>query len=195
MMQIDVQATFLMGSTIAFIARRRLPHASPEWLARTRTAALIFGGVVFSPVWLYITLRWTPWETMYIWDLSTVPLLVISAFIPALSLSALAGFWITQRLITSRRMPIALLLNGAVVASCVVIVALAWDRFTFVGTLAEFQAGGRGNLLWSDLARAFIVANILIFGPAAILMVRWLKSVKVPDSAREQTPDGGSMAR
>jgi len=99
MMQIDLQSSFLVGSTMATLARRRLLAASPDWLARTRIVVLAFSAIVFAPVWLYITLRWTPWETMYIWDLATVPTWLLALFLPLISLGALVGFEMTRRLL------------------------------------------------------------------------------------------------
>jgi len=48
MMQIDLQSSFLVGSTMATLARRRLLAASPDWLARTRIVVLAFSAIVFA---------------------------------------------------------------------------------------------------------------------------------------------------
>ncbi len=175
-MQIDLQCSALIGSSMAFVARRKLGSASKEWIADAHIAVLTFAGLVFAPVWLYITLRWTPWESMYIWDLSTVPLLLVAAFLPALSLAALGGFAITHHLLTSQHGVAAGLVNAIIAASCGYIAWRGRAQAGFVGTIAEFQAGGRGNLLHSDLATMFIVAGVLVFAPAAIITIRWLRS-------------------
>jgi hypothetical protein len=184
MLQIDLQCSFLVGSLMARLAWPRLRTASPEWLARTRTVVMAFGGIVFAPVWAYITLRWTPWESMYTWDLSTLPLLLVAAFLPALSVAAMLGFWATQHLLLAGRKLAALSLNGVVVASVALVVGLGFRRATFVGTLEQFRAGPEMNFLTSDLARMLVVATVLVFGPAAILIYAWLR----------ESPDGGSAA-
>jgi hypothetical protein len=175
MMPIDLQCSFLVGSMMAFISGRRLPMATPTWLARARILALIFGGIVFTPVWIYITLRWTPWESMYVWDLSSVPFSLVALFPPGLSLAALLGFNTTARLLSTRRVISSVGINLLVLASCVAVVVPGWERFTFVGTLEEFAAGMRGNLLKSDLALFVIAVTVLFFAPAAVLIVRALR--------------------
>jgi hypothetical protein len=175
MMPVDLQCTFLVGGAMAFIARRRLATASEEWMARTRTVVLVFSGIVFAPVWTYITLRWTGWETMYAWDLSTVPFLLVAAFLPAMGVTTLGGFWSTERLLAKGRTAAAVALNAVVAGSCVAIVGPRWDRFTFVGTVAQFDAGDRGNLLHSDFAVMMAIATVLVFGPAAVLIIHWLR--------------------
>ncbi len=176
MIQIDLQASFLVGSTMALVARKRLRSASDEWIANARNVVLAFGGMVFAPVWLYITLRWCDWETMYMWDLSTVPRLLLVLFLPCLALAGLAGFYLTKRLIRANKLPAALLINGVVIATCVAVALIGWDRFTFVGTVAEFEAGGRGNLLGSDLLRWLGLGALFVFAPAAVLIVHWLRT-------------------
>jgi hypothetical protein len=176
MMQIDLQCSALIGSAMAGIAHKKLSSASKEWIADAHIAVLVFAGLVFAPVWLYITLRWTPWESMYIWDLSTVPLLLVCAFLPALSLAALGGFAMTHHLLTGKHLGLALLGNGILAGSCAFVAIRGHEQAGFVGTLAEFQAGGRGNLLHSDLAVMFVIAGVLVFAPAAIITIRWLRS-------------------
>src|SRR5215813_8049153 len=176
MMQIDLQCSLLVGSSMAFVARSRLARASKDWIADAHIAVLAFAGLVFAPVWLYITLRWTPWETMYLWDLSTVPMLLVAAFLPALSLAALAGFSLTHHLLVARQALPAAVVNGLAAASCIYIALRGRDQAGFVGTLAEFEAGGRGNLLHSDLALMFAIAGVLVFAPAAFITIRWLRS-------------------
>jgi hypothetical protein len=175
MMQIDLQCSMLVGSAMACVARRRLARATPAWIAGAHVAVLAFAGLVFAPVWLYITLRWTPWETMYVWDLSTVPMLLVALFLPALSVAALAGFSLTHHLLVARRAAAAAAANGIVLASCIFVAARGWERAGFVGTLAQFRAGGRGNLLHSDLAVMFVVAGVLVFAPAAAITIHWLR--------------------
>src|SRR5215471_12963958 len=123
MMQIDLQCSALIGSAMAFVARKKLGSATKEWIADAHIAVLTFAGLVFAPVWLYITMRWTPWESMYIWDLSSVPMLLVAAFLPALSLAALAGFAMTHHLLTSDRALLAALANGVIAGSCLLV---AW---------------------------------------------------------------------
>jgi hypothetical protein len=176
MMQIDLQCSALIGSAMAFVARKKLGSATKEWIADAHIAVLTFAGLVFAPVWLYITMRWTPWESMYIWDLSTVPMLLVAAFLPALSLAALGGFALTHHLLTSQHVLAAGLVNAFIAGSCLYIAWRGHAQAGFVGTIAEFQAGGRGNLLHSDLAIMFIVAGALVFAPAAIITIRWLRS-------------------
>jgi hypothetical protein len=175
MLQIDLQCSFLVGAAMAGIARKRLRDAPPEWLARTRTVVMAFGGIVFAPVWTYITLRWTPWESMYLWDLSTIPTLLVAAFVPGLSIAAMLGFWATQRLLVSGRGAAAIALNALVAATAVAIVARGWDRATFVGTLAQYREGPTANVLSSDLAQMLAVATALVFVPAAVLIYSWLR--------------------
>jgi hypothetical protein len=185
MMQIDLQCSMLIGSAMAFAARRRLARASPEWIADAHIAVLVFAGLVFAPVWLYITLRWTAWETMYLWDLSTVPRGLVAAFLPALSLAALGGFALTHHLLVGGRPGLCALANGLAAASCAIVALGGWDRATFVGSLADFAAGARPNLLRSDLVLAFGVAGALVFTPAAILTLRWLRSPSLAPKASE----------
>jgi hypothetical protein len=175
MLQIDLQCSFVVGSLMAHLARRRLRTASPAWLASTRTVVMAFGGIVFAPVWTYITLAWTPWESMYNWDRSTIPVLLVAAFVPGLSVAAMLGFWVTQHLLVTDRPRLALVVNGAVAATVVAIVAVGWRRATFVGTLEQFRAGPTPNILESDLARMLVVATVLVFAPAGILIYRWLR--------------------
>lgn len=181
MMQIDLQCTFLVGSLMAYLSRKKLIVASPEWIARTRNVVLAFGGIIFAPVWLYITLRWTPWETMYIWDLSTVPFWFVALFLPFLSITALIGWRITQKLIRSKKMLLSFLINGAVLASVIVVVALGWEQAGFVGTLEEFRAGQRGNLFQSDLIAMLAVTSLWVFLPAGGLIITWLRSPAEPN--------------
>jgi len=175
MMQIDLQSSFLVGSTMATLARRRLLAASPDWLARTRIVVLAFSAIVFAPVWLYITLRWTPWETMYIWDLATVPTWLLALFLPLISLGALVGFEMTRRLLHGGHRGRALAFNGLVVASVALIIWRGRAEAAFVGSIEEFDAGGRGNLLHSDLAAMLLVATALVFIPVAGLITFWLR--------------------
>jgi len=176
MMQIDLQCSALIGSTMAFVARKKLGSATKEWIADAHIAVLTFAGLVFAPVWLYITLRWTPWESMYVWDLSTVPTLLVCAFLPGLSLAALGGFAMTHHLLAGKHAGLCLLSNAILAGSCAFVAIRGHDQAGFVGTLAEFEAGGRGNLLHSDLAVMFLVAGVLVFAPAAIITIRWLRS-------------------
>jgi hypothetical protein len=175
MLQIDLQCSFLIGSLMAHLAGPRLRTASPAWLARTRSVVMAFGGIVFAPVWTYITLKWTPWESMYHWDLSTIPYLLVAAFLPGLSVAAMLGFWATQRLVLGGRGLAALALNGVVAAVSIAIVVVGWRRATFVGTLEQFNAGAEPNFLHSDLLRMLAVATLLVFGPAAVLIYSWLR--------------------
>ena len=176
MMQIDLQCSALIGSAMAGIAHRKLASASKEWIADAHIAVLTFAGLVFAPVWLYLTLRWTPWESMYLWDLTTVPQLVVALFLPALSLCALGGFAMTHHLLIGKHGTLALAANALLAGSCALITWRGRAQAGFVGTLAEFDAGGRGNLLHSDLAIFFIIAGVLVFAPAAIITIRWLRS-------------------
>lgn len=175
MMQVDLQSSFLLGSGMAIVARRRLRTADAAWLARTHAVVLAVGGAVFAPVWLYITLRWTGWETMYRWDLATIPPWLVAAFLPAISLAALLGFRITAALIRAERVALALALDALLAASCAAIVALGWQRVIVVGTMAERRAGTAGRFLGSELAATLAVATVLIVAPVAVLVVRWLR--------------------
>lgn len=175
MMQIDLQSSFLVGSAMATLARRRLVGAPPEWLARTRIVVLAFSGIVFAPVWLYITLRWTPWETMYTWDLATVPTWLLALFLPLISLAALIGFELTRRLLAAGQRGRALAFNGMVLLSVALIAWRGRAQAGFVGSIEEFEAGGRGNLLHSDLAAMLLVATGLVFIPVAGLVTYWLR--------------------
>lgn len=183
MMQIDLQSSFLVGSSMAALARRRFVGASDDWLDRTRIVVLAFAGIVFAPVWLYITLRWTAWETMYRWDLDTIPLWLVVSFLPCLSLTAVLGFEATRRTLAAGRPGRALVVNAPVIASVALIVWSGRDRAGFVGSLDEFAAGGRGNLLHSDLAVMFLVATALVFVPCAGLIVYWLRWSRDDDRA------------
>jgi hypothetical protein len=175
MMQIDLQSSFLVGSAMAAISRDRLVSRPAEGLARGRTLALVFGALIFTPIWIYITVRWTGWESMYTWDWTTVPRIVLTLFPPGLSIAAVAGFSITAALLASGRQRIAAVINAAMLGSCLVIILLRWDRFTFVGTKTEFLSGERGNLFHSDLLRFVVWASILFFAPAAFILFRQLR--------------------
>lgn len=175
MIQVDLQASFLVGSTVALVARRRLRDADEDELRRVRTVALAYAATVFAPVWLYITWRWTAWEMMYFWDRDTVPELLIAAFLPGIALSTLGGFWITQRLVCAEKPAAAFAVIGVVFASCVAVTVWGWERVNYVGTVAGFEAGERGNLVGSDLFYAFIAASLLVFLPTAIIVIRWLR--------------------
>lgn len=175
MIQVDLQASFLVGSAVALVGRRRLREADDDELRRVRTVALAYASTVFAPVWLYITWRWTGWEMMYFWDRDTVPEILIAAFLPGIALAALAGFWITEKLVCARRMGAAFAVIGAVFASCVAVAIWGWERVNYVGTVAGFEAGERGNLVGSDLFYAFGVVSLLVFLPTAILAIRWLR--------------------
>lgn len=175
MMQIDPQCSFLVGSAMALVSRRRLRRATPRRLAETRNVVLAFTGAVFAPVWIYITLRWTGWETMYVWDADTVPLWLVAVFLPLLSLTALVGFHVTQTLVRRDRTRAAIVIFAAVAASCVAIAGVGWDRVTYVGDVAGYRAGERANILSSDLLLMFGVGGVLVFGPTAALVIHWLK--------------------
>lgn len=174
MMQIDLQCSFLVGSVMALIAHQRLRSGS-EWLTRGRMLALGFGAIVFTPVWIYISLRWTPWESMYVWDRTTVPLALVALFPAGLSLVALAGFSLTAALLSAGRARLAIAINAALVGSCIFVILLGWDRFTFVGTQAEFMSGKRGNLLESDLMSFIARTSILFIAPAMFFLIRELR--------------------
>lgn len=173
MMQIDLQCSYLIGASMAFMAGRRLKRR--ERLANARTLVLIVGGMVFAPVWLFITLRWPEWETMYLWDRGTLPLWLVALFLPAISVVASAGFWVTSRLLADGRKRTAYAITGVLAASCAVPMVLGWERVKTVGTLAEYEAGLRGNLLESDLMAMFIVATVWVFTPVAVIVRKWLK--------------------
>jgi hypothetical protein len=173
-MQIDLQSSFLVGSAMALVARDRLPLATERWVSRARMVALAIGGAVFAPAALYVTLRWTGWGTMYLWDRSTVPTPLLSLFPVAVTLSSLLGFHLTCRMIRAGRRHHALLVNGLVLVSCLAVVAVGWDRVGFVGTLEEYAAGGRANLLQSDLAPALGGVGLLAC-LVAVLVIGWLR--------------------
>jgi len=136
--------------------------------------ALGVGGAVFAPAALYITLRWTGWGTMYLWDRATVPAPLLSLFPVGVALASLLGFHLTCRMICAGRQPQALLVNGLVLASCLAVFAVGWDRVRFVGTLDEYAAGGRANLLQSDLALALGAVGLLAC-LVAVLIISWLR--------------------
>jgi uncharacterized protein (TIGR02996 family) len=115
MMQIDVQGSFLIGSAMALLARHQLPHASERWIAKARTLALAFGSAVFTPTCLYIALRWTPWETMCLWDRATLPTYVLALFAVVVAAASVLGFQLTCALIRGGRPHQALALNGVAV--------------------------------------------------------------------------------
>lgn len=175
MIQVDLQCSFLIGSAMALISRRRLRDATEKRLAEIRTVVLAFASTVFAPVWLYITWRWTGWETMYLWDRDTIPPALVAVFLPAVALAALAGFRVSQALIRRDRLGVAVAVFAAVLASCVAIAAIGWDRVTYVGDVAGFEAGGRGNLIGSDLFVMFGIGGLLVFGPTAALVITWLR--------------------
>lgn len=175
MIQIDLQCSFLVGSAMALVSRRRLREASEQRLAEIRTVVLAFAATVFAPVWLYITWRWTAWEMMYVWDRDTVPVWLIAVFLPAVALAALVGFRVTQTLICRDKTAAALAVIGAVFATCVAVAVIGWERVTYVGTVAGFEAGERGNLVGSDLFVMFGVGGVLVFGPTAALVIYWLR--------------------
>lgn len=175
MMQIDLQCSFLVGSAMAVIGREQLRSGRPEALTRGYMLALAFGAIVFTPLWIYISLRWTAWESMYVWDLRTLPSGLMALFPPALSVAALAGFRATAALLSAGRAAFAAAVNLAVIGSCIVVVLLGWDRFTFVGTQAEFASGKRGNLLESDLLVFIVRASIFLFAPAMFFLIRELR--------------------
>jgi hypothetical protein len=175
MMQIDLQCSFLVGSAMAVIGREQLRSGRPEALTRGYMLALAFGAIVFTPLWIYISLRWAAWESMYVWDLRTVPSGLMALFPPALSVAALAGFSATAALLSAGRAAFAAVVNLAVIGSCIVVVLLGWDRFTFVGTQAEFASGKRGNLLESDLLLFIVGVSIFFFAPAMFFLIRELR--------------------
>jgi hypothetical protein len=175
MMQIDLQSSFLVGSGMAVIGRDRLSSSLYAGLARGRTLALLFGALIFTPVWIYITLRWTAWESMYVWDSTTVPRIVLALFPPGLCVAAVAGFSATAALLSSGRTLWAAALNAVMIGSCLLIILLGWSRFTFVGTQAEFLSGGRANLFQSDLVSFVVWASILFFAPTMFLLIRQLR--------------------
>ena len=175
MIQVDLQASFLVGSAMALVARRRLREASEQRLAEIRTVVLAFAATVFAPVWLYITWRWTGWEMMYWWDRETVPPHLVAVFLPGVALAALGGFRVTQTLICRDRLGVALAILAAVFASCGVITAVGWERVTYVGTVEGFEAGERNNLVGSELFAMFGIGGLLVFGPTAALVIHWLR--------------------
>lgn len=181
MMQIDLQSSFVVGSFMGFLARRRFAKADPAFLAGTRTAVLIFGGIVFAPVWLYVILAYTPWETMYLWDLDTVPHWLVTIMLPLLSAFALAGFWLTQWAATRGKMWVTYAANALMLLTIAIVTIRGWERARFVGTLDEFAAGGGSNFFASDLALTFAIATVIIFAPAAMLIGHWLRTGRIAD--------------
>jgi hypothetical protein len=170
MMQIDLQCAFLMGATMAVMARRRLPDADRAWWLDVYGWTYVVGGVAFAPTWLYITMRWPAWETQYRWDLDTIPVWLMAAFLPAITIACKAGFWITAKLLQHSSPWIAALPSLIAGGSIAHNLATNLDRVLFVGGLADYHPGVAPNLWSSDLVRFFGVATLLVFVPFALLV-------------------------
>jgi hypothetical protein len=167
MIQVDLQCAYLMGAALGYFTRKQIPTASKAWMQRAYGWVYVIGAVGYAPVWLFITLRWTAWETQYTWDLSTLPHWFAALYLVAITLCCKAGFWITARTIRARRAVLGLALSGVMAASVALIIALRIDRVGYVGPLDGYHPGVAANFFGSDLSLwlfAVTLFPILPFG-------------------------------
>jgi hypothetical protein len=175
MLQVDLQFSFCMGATMAFMARPRLVGASKAWRQRAHAMTLVVTGIAMAPTWLYILLGWCAWETQYRWDLTTIPHWLAALFLPAISLACSLGFGVTGRLLERAGAVVAALPAAVAIGSIVWIVWAHLDRALFVGPLGAYHPGVPANLWSSGLFHFFALATIFVFVPFGYLVWRVMR--------------------
>jgi hypothetical protein len=190
MVQIDPLLAYSFSAGLAVACRTRCEPRLADDAARAAAAArelartVLWLGLAFAPQAVYLMWRFPAWETMYVFpDRAAIPPGLAAAVPLAIVAMGALGFWLTHRLWPTRR-SLALGLFAASVVLPLLIVTVGWDgtglsRMLFVGTHAQWLAGGEGSLsafLGSDVARSLIWLQSLLLVPYAVLLIQLVRT-------------------
>jgi hypothetical protein len=122
MVLFDVGFSFVAAGTMAWRAKGTRPDLP-----------LVFTGCGLAPVGLIFLERYPAWDWQYLVDPATVPDIAPALFVGAIGVAAVAGHKVGSRSVK----PIAVA-AGLLGLFCLVLI----KQMLFVGTYAEFHAGG-----------------------------------------------------
>lgn len=174
MLQVDLPLSYAVGAGLALAAHKRLRYEDSLWFNRHLMAAVSYFGIAHVPASLFFLTLWPDWDVMYAWSGESLPIWVSPLFALGLFVSGLLGFVATHGLIRKDRIPVALGLVALCLLFTGAVCAIWHDRFLFVGTQAQYQAGPAINIHKSDLPWGFAILIGGVMGlPQAALMLRF----------------------
>jgi hypothetical protein len=144
-------------------------------IATFRARPLLMGSIACAlagiglPVIAY--LKEPAWMWMYYVDPAQVPTAMVAyAFVILYVPAFFVGFYVTAHLKETSRGRAWLFFLGTLLFEGALIFFL-WDRYSVVGTMAQWQAGKAPRLWESDLGKSL---NFLFAGAAVLTLILWI---------------------
>jgi len=101
MVQVDVFWSYAIGASFAAGAARQLKDEPNTFQNPYFTKTLLFLSIFFAPSGVVLLWAFTGWETMYLWDRSTLPGWIVPIFGITNITQGIIGFWVAHKLIRS----------------------------------------------------------------------------------------------
>ena len=165
---------FATGMAAAIAGRSELRVSPrPALLTRSFAAYLVFVALLLVPISVYFYVFHGDWFLLYFVDVRHVPSAVALVGFVAEAIVGALGFAAASALVRSQREVFAgVILVGALVAGVVMLV-LALDRLSVVGSFAQYRGGfGLSPYLSGPLFQGTVAMSLLLAIGLGFLLVR-----------------------
>lgn len=182
---LDIPINFFFGSLFSILYRGRLKQGGEREFFVPIVWAVVYAGWFGATTAMFYA-KYPDWMWSYILDSSKIsPHLVYPFFWLALILSASAGAFISARMIMKDRLLYSCLIAGATLVVYAAVMALFFNEYFYIGTLAEFRSGAlRKFTEFPEKVAEFNLASILMFPPliaiAAYLFLKGRRRIHSP---------------
>jgi hypothetical protein len=165
---------FATGMAAAIAGRSELRVSPrPALLTRSFAAYLVFVALVMIPVSVYFYVFHGDWFLLYLIDVRLVPSAAALVGFVCEALIGAAGFATASALVRSQREVLAGVILGATVVAGAVILVLALDRLSVVGSYAQYRGGfGLTPYVSGPVLQGTIAMSLLVAIGLAFLLVR-----------------------
>jgi hypothetical protein len=165
---------FATGMAAAVAGRSELRVSPrPALLTRSFAAYLVFIAMLVIPISVYFYVFHGDWFLLYLVDVRRVPSAVALVGFVAEALVGALGFATASALVRSQREVVAGVILVATLLAGAVVLVLALDRLSVVGSFAQYRGGfGLSPYLSGPLFQGTIAMTLLMAIGLAFLLVR-----------------------